>query len=79
MIGTHVPDGSSGQSQGRENCRVVATIGIVLLVGACSGGGRVETTVAPEAWVHSSDQANAQRVVATLDRGDVIVTNWGLD
>jgi len=32
-----------------------------------------------EAWVHSSDQANAQRVVATLDRADVIVTNWGLD
>jgi hypothetical protein len=47
VIGTHVPDGSSGQSQGRENRRVVATICIVLLVGACSGGGPVETTVAP--------------------------------
>lgn len=32
-----------------------------------------------EAWVHTSDELNTLRIVATRDNADVIVTNWSSD
>lgn len=38
-----------------------------------------KTEAEAEAWVYNSDEWNTRRVVATRDRADVIVTDWGLD